>query len=268
MKHTTNSVRDLIAQGFTTKVAKKDAGDKLNRAWENLSKDIQDSGIDYWDLPMYAHQVSAKTEKLVSGELLERVQDIRACYAELKAAEVVKQAAKVDDTKVREVSPAEATTEGIDYIDMAGDRRGYCYCCGRVGFKLNASGRLSRHGYIRPGYGYDLGGCVGTRLTPEQTLDEAIKWNGNRIFELEDLLATDLFAFSIKQARLAIKSGRVRRRDGWERKRQAAALRALRSGDENIIAFSGPSSWRRMLTAQLKQHQNTLRQLEAVKAGI
>jgi hypothetical protein len=278
MKNTTNDVRDLIATGFRTKAAKQVAKEILNRAWGKVSLMARDSGVSHWDLPHYAHQVGPKTYKALAnfGDLIEYAQDIRAAALELKAAEVVKAAPKVDDTKVRELGPQAATTAGIDYIDQNGDRRGYCYCCGRVGFKLNDAGRLSRHGYIRPGYGYDLGGCSGTRRTPEQTLDVAIAWHGERITELVELLATDLVAFSIKQARQQVKAQRVdsyggRRREtkgSYNRNAQARGFRQLRSGDLDVRTLSGPNVWRRMLTTQLDQHRSQLASLELVKAGI
>tara|TARA_R110000796_G_scaffold84556_1_gene184223 strand:- start:933 stop:1775 length:843 start_codon:yes stop_codon:yes gene_type:complete len=275
--NSTNDVRALISIGFTTKVAKQEAKEILNRAWGKVSTMARNSGVSHWDLPHYAHQVGPKTFKVLAnfGDLIEYAQDIRACALELKAAEVVKAAPKVDNTKVRDLGPQAATTLGIDFIDMKGDRRGYCYCCGRIGFMLNDAGRLSRHGYTRPGWGYDTAACHGTRKTPEQTLDIAILWNKSMIQDLEGMLETDLVAFSLKQARKQIKANRVdsyggRRRESkgsYNRNANARGLRALRAGQEPQ-SLSGPKVWRRMLTTQLEQHRNELASLEAVKASL
>jgi len=268
-------VRNAIAQGFATKQAKKDAAHGLEVELGLLNSAAKDKGANYWDLPHYPHEVGKKALALFDGlGLGDQARELVAVRLELKAAEVVKAAPKVDDTKMRDLSPREATTAGIDYIDMNGDRRGYCYCCGRVGFKLNAQGRLSRHGYQRPGWGYDLGGCDGSRMTPEQTLEAAIEWHGRMIADLEALLATDLFAFSIKQGRKLLRSQRLERtrfadqRGSYGRDRKARAFRNLRAGKDDSSSISGPSVWRRMLTQQLEQHQAQLAALEEVKAGI
>jgi len=259
---TTNDVRAAIAAGFTTKQAKKDATAMLTRAWGPISLAIRETGVSHWDLPMYAHQVGAKVEKMVSGELLARVQDLRATCADLKATEVTKVSKRIDDTKMREMTAQEATTAGIDYIDMKGDRRGYCYCCGRIGFKLDKHGELSRHGYQRPGWGYDIGGCWGSKKTPERTLDAAIEWNGEQITKLTELLTTDLFAFAIAQMR-----GSDNGCYGWKRPGKASALRAMRNGLEPE-GTGGPKEWRRTLGRELTHHMDALTALGEVKRGI
>ena len=284
MKNKANTIeaaRAAISAGFTTKVEKKAAKDILDRAWGVVRGMAQDAGMPRetvtWELPRDgAHQVGPKAFRLLANypAALEAAQLVRTVYLELKATEVVKKAAKVDDTKMRDMGPQAATTAGIDYIDMNGDRRGYCYCCGRIGFKLNDAGRLSRHGYTRPGWGYDLGGCSGTRMTPEQTLDVAIEWHGQNIEKLEGLLATDLFAFSLTQGRRSVRSQRTDRtryrvqKGSWGRNQTAQDFRNLRQGSDDVRQVSGPKVWRRMLTTQLEQHQAQLEALEAVKAGI
>tara|TARA_R110002167_G_scaffold143958_2_gene333717 strand:- start:56058 stop:56915 length:858 start_codon:yes stop_codon:yes gene_type:complete len=285
MKNKANTIeaaRTAISAGFTTKVEKKAAKDILDRAWGVVRSQALEAGMPRdtvtWDLPRDgAHQVGPKAFRLLASypAALEAAQLVRTVYLELKATEVVKKAAKVDDTKVRDLGPQAATTLGIDFIDMKGDRRGYCYCCGRIGFMLNDAGRLSRHGYTRPGWGYDTAACHGTRKTPEQTLDIAILWNKSMIQDLEGMLETDLVAFSLKQARRQIKANRVdsyggrrnERKGSYNRDANARGLRALRAGQEPQ-SLSGPKVWRRMLTTQLEQHRNELASLEAVKAAI
>tara|TARA_R110000764_G_scaffold36736_1_gene81921 strand:+ start:5871 stop:6716 length:846 start_codon:yes stop_codon:yes gene_type:complete len=269
-------VRTAIANGFTTKQAKKDAARGLEITLGRMNTAARNAGVSHWDLPSYPHEVGKKALVVFDANGLgDLARELIAVRLELKATEVTKKVSKVDDTTVREMTPQAATTAGIDYIDQAGDRRGYCYCCGRIGFKLNAQGRLSRHGYTRPGYGYDTAACHGTRKTPEQTLDIAILWNKGMIQDLEGLLETDLFAFSIKQGRRSVRSQRTQRtryssqqKGSWGRNQTAQDFRNLRQGSDDVRQVSGPKVWRRMLTTQLEQHQSELASLEAVKASI
>lgn len=136
--------------------------------------------------------------------------------------------------KIQELSPREATIQGLTFTDLDGDLRGYCYACGRAGFKLNGAGRLSRHGYRRPGWGYDVGGCPGSGLTPEETLHKAIAGARRDLDRLDSLLADSgkLAALAISIAR---REGSQRDKWGsrprsWQRRSAADKIRAYRAG--------------------------------------
>lgn len=159
--------------------------------------------------------------------------------------------------KVEELSIEDATRAGLIFKDIAGDLRGYCYCCGRIGFKLNKHGQLSRHGFTRPRWmGYTEGACYGTRHTPEQTLLIAIENCETHDRALDALLATDLIDYTMKAVRSAVREHMLystkhagyirdypmpvylRSRLSDKRKGAAIALRALRSGDWRTAVYS------------------------------
>jgi hypothetical protein len=259
--NTTESVRALISNGFTTKVSKKEAGEKLNRVWDGVR------GTGY-ELPFYAHQVTAKVLGTLSGTVREAATEVRELYLAIKATEVVKAAAKLDDTKVREVSPEQATIDGIDFIDMKGDRRGYCYCCGRAGFKLNGQGRLSRHGYQRPGWGFDVGGCYGTKLTPAATLAIAIRSIGEQIDHTETLLATTLWAELLRIERRQVKQDQRLSKDSrWSKMYRESAAERLRKV-RNESATYQVQTLRSRLEGELSQLQDYMVQLRKVEANL
>ena len=264
---------DSAAKGFTTKVAKKDALEQLNRAYNQVRSE---SGRGYTDSPYSLCHVRPKHAEAL-GRSWPQVETLVAIRAEINAIEVAKKVSKVDDTKVREIGPKQATTAGIDFIDQNGERRGYCYCCGRAGFKLNDAGLLSRHGYSRPGWGYDVGGCQGTRKTPERTLDIAIDFHQHMIEKHEGLLATDLVAFALFQDRRQRKQQRAEGRHSFEvrgdyaRSNRANDYRNLRSGYSERLSggcVTSPAVWRRTLERQLATHRDQLATLQEVKAGI
>ena len=264
---------DSAAKGFTTKVAKKDALEQLNRAFDQVSRE---GNVSYFERPSNLCHVRTKHAEAF-GPVWGQIEVLVALRAEINAIEVTKKVSKVDDTKVREIGPKQATTAGIDFIDLNGERRGYCYCCGRVGFKLNDAGRLSRHGYSRPGWGYDIGGCQGTRKTPEQTLDLAIDFHQRMIVKHEELLSTDLIAFALKQDRNQRKQQRAEgrrsfeHRGGYARSNRASDYRNLRAGYTERLSggcVTSPAVWRRTLERQLATHRDQLATLQEVKAGI
>ena len=203
-----------------------------------------------------------------------------AADAGIKAGDVAPAKKVEDDATVREVAVEDAARAGRDYIDRNGDRRGYCYCCGRVGFKLNAFGVLSRHGYTRPGIGYDLGGCYGSKLTPEATLAAAIKATKNLIAKIEGIIETpeSLRAFVVSSFRREIK---VESRYGKrlfrgsrlsERMRRNAArmLSALagRSSEGRFEADQKVARTGEQAAAELAGERALLVRLEAIAASV
>tara|TARA_R110000796_G_scaffold41179_2_gene101943 strand:+ start:5324 stop:6175 length:852 start_codon:yes stop_codon:yes gene_type:complete len=277
--NTVEAARAAISQGFTTKVQKKSTKDILDRAMMAVARAAGEAGMSRedltWNMPDGCHAIGAKAVKLLTPfpVQLEAALEIKAVYLELKAVEIVK-IVKVDDTKVRELGPQAATTAGIDYIDSNGDRRGFCYCCSRIGFMLNDLGRLSRHGYQRPGWGYDVGGCSGSGRTPERTLEIAIAWHGQEIARREELLATDLIGFALKQSRRHWKMVRREGRRTYEvrgdyaRSNRAREYRMLRDQDANVTSITSPAVWRTLLERENKTHTSQRNDLLAVQAAI
>mgnify|MGYP003663778897 CR=1 FL=1 len=261
---------DSAAKGFTTKAAKKDALEQLSRAYNQVSNE---SAADFRDKPYSLCHVRPKHAEAF-GSSWGQVEILVAIRAEINAIEVTKKVAKVDTTKVRELGPQAATTAGIDFIDSNGDRRGYCYCCGRIGFKLNDTGHLSRHGYSRPGWGYDVGGCFGSGRTPERTLEIAIAWHGQEIAFREELLATDLISFALKQSRRHWKMVRSEGRRTYEvrgdyaRNQRADAYRNLRRGHADVTSITSPAVWRTLLESEHKTHTSQRADLLEVQAAI
>lgn len=151
--------------------------------------------------------------------------------------------------KVTELSPAQAPRDGLTFTDPNGDARGYCYCCGRIGFKVDPAGRLSRHGFTRPRWaGFTTGACYGTKHTPEQTLDLAIRGTRESLERLAELLATDLRAHAIRLIRLDELKTKARakwlyRRGYYTRIEAARKLRSVRNGT-GLEGYGGkPASW-------------------------
>jgi hypothetical protein len=146
-----------------------------------------------------------------------------------------------------DVNLAEITVAGLSYPDSkkADRRRGFCACCGRSGFLLNKAGRLSRHGFVRPRYwGTTMGECPGSHMTPQETVAVAIDLLNASLAHLDDVLATDLVAYTIKFERDLKRKREARNaqssfyvppaRGSYERKRTASEFRALRA-----LAFDG-----------------------------
>lgn len=257
-------VRAKIAAGFSTKQAKKDADSGINIELRQLNDAAKIKGANWFDLPSYPHQISKKALALFDGlssGMGDKAREIKAVCAELKAAEVVK-VVKTDDTKVREVAPAQAAQEGLVYQDMNGETRGYCYCCGRVGFKLDAQGRLSRHGYQRPGFGYDVGGCSGTKHTPEATLAIAITSCRRLAVRFEEALAGDMVSYTVtrlKQLKLRESSRHADRFD--------ARIAFVLGTGEQVGSYSNDvADTRYMMEREQKWNAEYLVQLEAVEA--
>lgn len=119
-------------------------------------------------------------------------------YAAKKAAAELLGATPKPTTPT-ELTAAQAEAMGLVYHDVNGDARGFCYCCGRTGFKVNGSRQLSFHGFTRPGWGYTEGGCDGTAHTPEETLDIALKSARKEEARLAALLDTDLVETTIQR---------------------------------------------------------------------
>lgn len=251
------------AKGFTTKVAKKDALDQLSRAYEQVASE---GNVSYFDRPSNLCHVRTKHAEDF-GRVWGQVEILMELRKEINGMEVQKPTKRVDDTKVREMGARAATKAGISYTDLNGDVRGYCYCCGRVGFKLSPAGTLSRHGYSRPGWGYDVGGCQGSGRTPERTLDVAIDFHERMVAKHEELLATDLVSFALKQGRALARKDR-HQLGAWTRAAYARALRSIRAGVEHTSGLQGPGDWRRTLDRQLTAHRQQLAVLEEVRAGI
>ena len=123
-----------------------------------------------------------------------------------------KEAAELLGAAPKPTSPTELTAEqaeamGLVYHDLNGDARGYCYCCGRTGFKVNGSRHLSFHGFTRPGWGYTEGGCEGTGHTPEETLAIALKSARKEEVHLAALLDTDLVQATVARLEWKIREG-------------------------------------------------------------
>lgn len=146
---------------------------------------------------------------------------------------------QANNTKVTDLAPAEATKQGLTYTDIKGTLRGYCYCCGRIGFKINKHGNLSRHGFTRPRWmGYTTASCSGSGLSPEHTLEIAIECAESEIGKLEQILSTDLHNFTIKTV---LRQGKAKKNQygEWMRERKierlrlaaSEAIRAVRSGE-------------------------------------
>jgi len=228
----TNSISDVraaIAQGFTTKVAKKEAGRGLEVELGLLNGAAKDAGLAWNEYALAPHQISkaalAAYDRVGLGNW---AREIKAARKELGDAPVVPAAKKVDDTKVRDA----AKGDPLQYVDHVGDTRGVCWCCGRSGFKLNAQGRLSRHGYQRPGWGYDVGGCQGSGLTPRMTIDRAIEWCEQTVASMGELLgdADRLAALEIRGLRREVRAAhRGTIRGSHTRDSVARSLRGIRA---------------------------------------
>lgn len=187
----TNSITDVraaIAQGFSTQQAKKDAGRGLEVELGLLNRAAKDAGLEWHEGASYPHEIGKKAEAAYDRVGMGNwAREIKAARLELKAAPVVKAAAKVDDTKVREAE----VQDPLVFTDSKGDERGVCWCCGRSGFKLNKNGLMSNHGFKRPGWGFQTSGCVASRMTPGMALELAIKWTGEQVEKLTALLSDD-----------------------------------------------------------------------------
>lgn len=177
--------------------------------------------------------------------------------------------AKHDNTKVRELSPAQATREGLRYHDLVGDLRGYCYCCGRIGFKIDPAGNLSRHGFTRPRWqGVTFGQCYGSKHTPEVTLALAIDAAERQAAHLAGLLATDLVAHAIAMLELGDASSRSKY--GWGLQGFETKLAHLREG--TVPSYQEEEYWtpagkRRELLDHQKRNATWLADLLKVRDG-
>jgi hypothetical protein len=178
-------------------------------------------------------------------------------YAAKKAAAELLGAAPKPTTPT-ELTAAQAQAMGLVYHDENGDARGYCYCCGRTGFKVNAAGRLSHHGYERPGWGYLVGGCSGTDHTPEETLDIGIK---DALWFEESFakdLATDLYDETLKRLDWGARNSSFFGRRNLEK---------FKSADNAHFVEEQINETRRDLEFRRKRNLRWLAQLERVKAA-
>ena len=182
----------------------------------------------------------------------------RDIYAAKKAAaELLCSAPK--PTTPTELTAAQAQAMGLVYHDMNGDARGYCYCCGRTGFKVNAAGNLSFHGFTRPGWGYTEGGCIGTAHTPEETLDIALRSARSAEAAFADQLETDLVEATLERLRWEVRKSYNRRY------KQRELDRFIEEGSDP--KSSEVESTRRDIEYRRKNNLCWLAQLEEVKAA-
>jgi hypothetical protein len=169
-------------------------------------------------------------------------------------------------TLPRELSPAQQPVESLVYVDPLDQRaKGYCYCCGRVGFKVAEDRRISTHGFKRPGYGYITGSCFGSQHTPEETLALAIRFAEKRDSDLAALLATDLIKHATKH--LVYRQREFKRRQSWayrkdshSRKYVADDIRKVRAGKSDL-----PARLRTSLVQDREQNARWLKELRSIK---
>lgn len=123
-----------------------------------------------------------------------------------------------------ELTAAQAEKIGLVYHDSEGDARGYCYLCSRAGFKVDRGTALSRHGFQRPGWGYTFGECVGSGLTPQETLARALIFGREKEASLAKSLAGDLVAETT--ARVEFELARAKARSSTWGMKDAVKLQA------------------------------------------
>lgn len=136
-----------------------------------------------------------------------------------------------------DVNLADVTVAGLSYADprTPGRRRGFCACCARSGFLLNRDGRLSRHGFTRLRYyGVTTDECQGSGMRPQDTVEVAVGLLTRSIANLEEVLGTDLVAYSVRRLRrerhAAVRRGWLSTERGtYDRDEAARDLRALRT---------------------------------------
>lgn len=228
MKNATQRIdaaRTALAEGFTTKQAQKDAVDQVNRAWQQTVSEVLDAS-QRWnvDVPRYVHQLTANRIPKLPVALQDVARQMALLAAAIKRARVVKPTKEVDDTKVREAE----VQDPLVFTDSKGDERGVCWCCGRAGFKLNKRGAMSRHGFQRPGWGYEIGGCVGSGMTPRKALAKAIEWTADKVERLDALLADDaaMLRFEIRGIRREAKG--LYRSSSWDKALRRSIAQRLR----------------------------------------
>lgn len=152
--------RDLLAKGFDTKQARKDALDFVSRAFDFVKKDIHDALLReertpendklYWSVPdCYAW--NAKRAALFVAKFPAEVERANACAAlraEIKAAPEVEKKPSARQVQIA-VERSHAKT---------------CQICERA--ILAETGLIAHHGYERPGDGWQTASCFGARALP------------------------------------------------------------------------------------------------------
>lgn len=165
----------LLAAGFTTKAARKDANDYLGRAFDDArsalqsdllrDRDNEEHRKAYYDLPFqlnhwrarHADAVKAHCSPLIAAAALPIIERLVALRAQVQSApELPKPPTK---------KAIRAATEVV----------GTCQVCARpIGFK---AGVIAHHGYERPGQGWQTASCFGARALPfEQSRDRLGEW--------------------------------------------------------------------------------------------
>jgi len=152
--------REMLAQGFHTKQARKDAAEHATRAYEEAERIIRDKLLAgnreseaykklYWSFPA-CHVLKEKHYPMFAKfpEELEMLKVCAALRAEIIAAPE-KEKPKTKKQVEEEIRNAEAMT---------------CQICAR---KIYAElGVIAHHGYERPGEGWQTDSCDGARKLP------------------------------------------------------------------------------------------------------
>lgn len=163
-----------LAQGFSTKQAKKDAIDTLNRAHDEVMTDIRNRLLAERDagkrdgrskefLSLYytpdGHAWNAKRAALYScyPDLKARADECAALRARVKAAELV----------AKKPSARQAA------IAKAAEKAMHCQICARPIFA--ELGTIAHHGYERPGTGWQTASCYGAKRLPYEASRDAIE---------------------------------------------------------------------------------------------
>tara|TARA_Y100000310_G_scaffold246008_1_gene251076 strand:+ start:479 stop:1258 length:780 start_codon:yes stop_codon:yes gene_type:complete len=162
-----------------------------------------------------------------------------------------------------EMTAAQAAQMGLVYHDVKGDARGYCYCCGRTGFKVDGGRRLSRHGFKRPGWGYTFGECSGTSATPEDTLEIALAEARRTEGRLAASLATDLVEVTLARLQRDVEDARKARR--WIQPAEKALRDFEASGRD--AGHHEARATRSMLEREQRANTRWLAELERVDAA-
>ena len=141
-------------------VAKK--ASKTNSALNAIEKDYSHAGRRAaWEINHNLYFGSFRNMADVDFDLLEGIEDVAAIVSVAKEF--------VNDFK--------GIVEAIDFLNKEskanktlaeskdGNPVGICACCFRAQ-KVMPSGTMYNHGYLRPGYGYIVGGCPGSEFPP------------------------------------------------------------------------------------------------------
>jgi hypothetical protein len=189
------------------------------------------------------------------------------------------------------VPAADATLTARPFMTVeAGNRlEGTCHFCNRAGFKLNAKGRLSRHGFTRPqGWGSEIGECPGSSRLPEETLNMVLDALHADKGNVERLLATDLRACALRHLRgegreasrqlgrrsYGQKEAKFLKKNDWHQPaKRAEAAKLIRDLRANTViegeGFGAYNAYRGALEfTPTKLRARFERQLEVVKAEL